>query len=288
MSCIPYMGSKRKLAYKIVECILEHNPDCKYIYDLFGGGGAVSLKFLQQSKIKKVIYNELNRGVCELLKKIQKDGVAEEFYDWVDRETFNKHKNDNTWFGGLVKTCWSFGNNQADYMFSKEIEEIKKAAHEYLLKNGYNKTAESRLTLIKQFINDSNIKDGVVLEQLQRLQRLEQLQQLLQLEQLERLEIQNKSYNEVTINTPINETIIYCDPPYQNTAKYQHDIDHAKFYNWVKNSKYKIYISSYEAPFAEVESFVHRSSLSANANNEVIEKLYCNQVEKIKRYLDFS
>ena len=39
---LPYMGSKRKIAPKIVDFILDQNPDCKYIYDLFGGGGAVS------------------------------------------------------------------------------------------------------------------------------------------------------------------------------------------------------------------------------------------------------
>jgi len=48
------------------------------------------------------------------------------------------------------------------------------------------------------------------------------------------------------------------------------------------------YMGSNEAPFIEVESFVQSSTLSPTANNEVIEKLFCNQPEKIKRYLDFS
>ena len=36
------MGSKRKLAKDIVDFIMERNPNVKYFYDLFGGGGAIS------------------------------------------------------------------------------------------------------------------------------------------------------------------------------------------------------------------------------------------------------
>ena len=66
---IPYMGSKRKLAKPIIDYILANNPNTKYIYDLFGGGGAISFEALKRKKIKQVHYNELNTGVVELLKK---------------------------------------------------------------------------------------------------------------------------------------------------------------------------------------------------------------------------
>ena len=92
---MPYMGSKRKLAPEILNYIIQQNPNCKYFYDLFGGGGAISFMALQYPQIKQVFYDELNTGVCELLRKIQKDGVTDEMYNWIDRETFNKHKNDN-------------------------------------------------------------------------------------------------------------------------------------------------------------------------------------------------
>ena len=68
---IPYMGSKRKLAGKIVDKILLDNPNTKYVYDLFGGGGAVSFEFLQRPQIEMVHYNELNAGVVALLKDIE-------------------------------------------------------------------------------------------------------------------------------------------------------------------------------------------------------------------------
>jgi len=272
---IPYMGSKRKIARKIVNHIIEFNKNIKYVYDLFGGGGAISFEFLQRQQIKKVVYNDLNTGVCELFIYIQKNGITKDFYNWVDRETFMKHKNDNDWFGGLCKTVWSFGNNQRDYLFGKDIEEIKKQAHLYLFENGYKLgEKEKRIELIKQFKNDKNIKGRFELQQLEGLERLQQLQQL---ERLERLEIQNKSYEDVIIETPIDETIIYLDPPYINKGEYQKKLNHDELYEWIKKNKYKIYLSSYESDLYECRSYEHRCTLSATAHNKVEEKLYCNR-----------
>ena len=36
---LPYMGSKRKYADQLINKMLEQKPNCKYFYDLFGGGG---------------------------------------------------------------------------------------------------------------------------------------------------------------------------------------------------------------------------------------------------------
>jgi len=92
---LSYMGSKRILAKHIIDHILEKNPNCKYIYDLFGGGGAISFEAMQRKQIKKVFYNELNTGVVELLKDFFKNGITDKYYQWVDRETFFKNKNED-------------------------------------------------------------------------------------------------------------------------------------------------------------------------------------------------
>jgi site-specific DNA-adenine methylase len=55
---IPYMGSKRKLAPAIIDHIIEHNPNAKYFFDLFGGGGAVSFEALRVKKFEKVFYRD--------------------------------------------------------------------------------------------------------------------------------------------------------------------------------------------------------------------------------------
>ena len=317
---IPYMGSKRKLSKKIIDHIIVHNPNCKYIYDLFGGGGAISFEALKRKQFKGVYYNELNTGVVELLKKIKKDGVTKEFYEWVSREEFKEKVNDNDWKGGLIKTIWSFGNNQKDYLFSDESEYIKNILHEIIIndskvhiekfKKEYNIFIDTSNIKNDSFINrrlkimsflKKEIKERLDLQKLQKLEQLEQLGRLQQLERLgrlgimeqlgrlgimEQLEISNLSYNDVIIKTPIDETVIYLDPPYFDTAKYQKDINDDDFLSYVNSSPYKIYMSSYELPFNKVASFQHTSTLSRTANNKVTENLYCNREElKIQQTL---
>ena len=287
---IPYMGSKRKLAKPILDYICAQNPNAKYFYDLFGGGGAISFEALKRKQFEKVQYNELNTGVVELLKKIRNDGVTPDFYKWVSRDEFNAHKKDPTWYGGLLATCWSFGNNQKDYLYGKEIEYKKLLYHNVCvnlcidslreLNNlGSNipikvfevKGIQERRLFFRKFFNKI-----LGLEQLQHLQHLQRLQHL---QHLEHLEVSNLSYEEVIIDTPISETVIYCDPPYKGTGKYQKDISHNDFLEYVKSSPYKIYVSSYEFDLPCVFSMQHRSTLSATHNNKVLENLYCNRLE---------
>ena len=294
---IPYMGSKRKLSAKIVDKILSDNPNCKYVYDLFGGGGAISFEFLKRGIT--TYYNELNTGVVELLKKIQNDGVTDEFYEWIDRDTFHKLKDEPIWKGGLVATCWSFGNNKnKGYLFSKANEEIKKPLHNIIV-NKCPIAKEEFLKLSGITIDDSLLIADTVnerrlvvmryvkseigrldLEQLERLKQLQQLTQVQSLERVQSLEITNLSYEKVIIDTPINETVIYLDPPYAGTAKYKCEIDHDVLDKFIASSPYKIYMSGYDMDMPVVAEFSHRSTLSATANNKVIEKLFCNEIAK--------
>jgi site-specific DNA-adenine methylase len=294
---IPYMGSKRKLSAKIVDKILSDNPNCKYVYDLFGGGGAISFEFLKRGIT--TYYNELNTGVVELLKKIQSDGVTDEFYEWIDRDTFHKLKDEPIWKGGLVATCWSFGNNKnKGYLFSKANEEIKKPLHNIIV-NKCPIAKEEFLKLSGIIIDDSLLIADTVnerrlivmryvkseigrldLEQLERLKQLQQLTQVQSLERVQSLEITNLSYEKVIIDTPINKTVIYLDPPYAGTAKYKCEIDHDALDKFIASSPYKIYMSGYDMDMPVVAEFSHRSTLSATANNKVIEKLFCNEIAK--------
>ena len=58
----------------------------------------MSFEFMKRQQIEQVHYNELNTGVVELLRKIRDDGITDEFYQWIDRDTFEKHKDDDDWF----------------------------------------------------------------------------------------------------------------------------------------------------------------------------------------------
>ena len=313
---IGYMGSKRKLSCEIADHILMAHPNTKYVWDLFGGGGAISFEFLQRRQIERVVYNELNTGVVELLRKIQKDGITPEFYQWVSRDTFHAHKNDDDWFGGLCKVIWSFGNNQHSYLYGNGIEQYKKEFHE-LVVDGIDHTQsmssycmeyvkekhgiecdltlnipseihikQRRLNIRKQLTDfESRCKNTNPLRQLQRLHQLQQLEQLQRLEQLERLQhferldIRNQSAFDVVIDTPTDETIIYLDPPYFNTEKYQNDVCHDELKRYIDNSPYTVYLSSYEFDLPLAKQMKHRSTLSSTANNATVEKLFCNKTE---------
>lgn len=70
------------------------------------------------------------------------------------------------------------------------------------------------------------------------------------------------------IELPPN-SIIYCDPPYQNTTKYSHEFNHSLFWDWCREKSkqgHKVYVSEYNAPedFVCVWHKEAKSSLSAN------------------------
>jgi len=63
----------------------------------------MSFYTLQVSQFEIVVYNELNTGVVSLLKDIKDNKLQDRHYQFIDRETFHKHKNDNDWFGTCTK-----------------------------------------------------------------------------------------------------------------------------------------------------------------------------------------
>lgn len=294
---IPYKGSKRGIALQLFNKMLEYKPNAKYFYDLFGGGGAMSAVALQAGL--KVYYNELNTQICELIKFLRDtDKIPDEWYKWVDRDTFNRYKNEPTAYSGFISCCYSFGNNGRNYLFSKDIENIKHFAHQVVVFKDKTALKElnkilnanivisdiedlhtRRINFYKQVREQKGLRaDLQQLERLEQLERLQQLQQLQQLERLERLEVSNSSYNDVLITTPVKETIIYLDPPYRNTDGYNvGDFDSNKLDEWFKNTPYTCFMSEYNAPHKSIYEIEKRCTLSVSNNSlKKSEKLYYN------------
>ena len=99
------------------------------------------------------------------------------------------------------------------------------------------------------------------LESMQRLQGLQSLQSLQRMQSLERLESLQKSYNDIHIE---ENSVIYCDPPYTNTAQYvTGDFDTNAFFDWCRKQKELVVVSEYDAPedFQCVAIFNRRSKL---------------------------
>ena len=114
------------------------------------------------------------------------------------------------------------------------------------------------------------------LERLERLQSLERLERLQSLERLEnKIEFSNKSYDEIEIK---QNSVIYCDIPYQNTVEYKiGSFDYDKFYSWCEKQTEPLFVSSYDLPadrFFCIKEFEKNCTFQSGGNNKKIEKLY--------------
>lgn len=117
---IPYMGSKNKIAKDIIELL----PRGERLVDLFAGGCAITNCALLSGKWKSVHANDINAKIIQLFKDAL-EGKFEDEKRWISREDFLELRDKDE----LVKVCWSFGNNRTTYLYSKKIEQYKKACH---------------------------------------------------------------------------------------------------------------------------------------------------------------
>lgn len=119
---IGYQGSKAKLADRIVDLL----PSAKHLYDPFAGGCAVTHVALLSGKWDCVHFSDISDSV--VLFRDCLEGNIPDGSEWISREEFYKRKDTDPY----VRIVWSFGNNQRDYLYSRELEPYKKAVHEML------------------------------------------------------------------------------------------------------------------------------------------------------------
>ena len=117
---LPYKGSKNKLAERIVDLL----PKRTHLIDLFCGGCAVSHAALLKRKFKHIHINDLN-WMCPTLFIDALNGKYENDTRWISREDFFRLRDTDP----FVAIVWSFGNNMRDYLYSVEIEPLKRAIH---------------------------------------------------------------------------------------------------------------------------------------------------------------
>ena len=83
------------------------------------------------------------------------------------------------------------------------------------------------------------------------------------------------------LNIP-KKSVIYCDPPYQDTTKYKDSFNSEAFWNWCRKmvaKGYKLYISEYKAPsdFIPIWQKEITNSLSSNIGKKTTEKLFIHK-----------
>lgn len=91
----------------------------------------------------------------------------------------------------------------------------------------------------------------------------------------------HSSYDELEI--PDN-SIIYCDPPYENTTSYKDKFNHSKFWQWCRdmaNKGHKVFVSEYNAPddFECIWQMEVNSSLTKDTGSKkATEKLFTYKI----------
>lgn len=121
---LPYVGSKKKISKKIVEIIKQNFGADKTVYDVFGGGGAITAELMINGI--DAVYNDLDKTITDMFNR-----VLHQDREWiktliVSRDEFFRilSKDDKTVDDELKLLVNSFGNNRKDYLYGKKLIHI--------------------------------------------------------------------------------------------------------------------------------------------------------------------
>ena len=239
------MGSKNKIAKHIVPIIQKYIDDnnIKTYIEPFCGG----CNIIDKIKCDNKYASDINKYLIELLKHIQQElplpnEVPKELYSSV-RNSFNiQNKKYNDWYIGAIGFLASYDGRFFDGGYARSGYEKTKNGQRY--RDYYQ---EAKRNILEQAQNLKNIK------------------------------FESKDYTDLH---NISASLIYCDPPYQNTKQYgvSKNFDYEEFWQWVRNiSKNNIVlISEQNAPndFDCIWEQIVTRSIKANDKSKAIEKLF--------------
>ena len=261
----PYKGSKNAIAPWVV----EHLPAAETFVDLFAGGCAVTHAAMLSGKFERFIANDLGDAPS-----VFRDAINGEFEGYATvptREEFHASEDP------ALRLMYSFGNNQSDYLWSRELEPVKVNATKMITAPSVRERKAAYSTFmraLREYIQangdmpDSNAPhDGG----LQGLQGLERLQGLQRLERLQGLEVSKLDYRRVGI--PEGATV-YADPPYRGTdckayGKHGTGFDSEAFDKWLSVVPFMVIVSEYTAPEGCVEIAAREKRVTSGTDNKV-------------------
>ena len=302
---VSYKGSKSKIVDKLAEVIPYRGID--NFYDLFAGGCAVTHKMYLEGRYKHYYANDIDGQALRLFCDGLKGKYANETR-WISREDFFNLKDCDPY----VSCCWSFGNNQRDYLYSRAIEPYKKACHYAivfndfsLLRQFYPSVSEACEITLKGItdIHERRIKfRNIVKRRLNdkdNTQLLETSCEMDRLESLERLQSLDESVSDYRAVEIKPNSVIYADIPYISTNTYDgtssvvQPFNHEEFYDWCCKQNELVLISEYYMPkdrFTKVWSTNHVQSLCATKTSSVQECLFVptHQLEKYNNMMKRS
>ena len=315
---LPYQGSKNRIAKRLVEAL----PAAPVLYDVFCGGCAVTHAAMLSGKYQHFVINDRRGWLPDAFQEAIHGGYAHEDR-WISREDFKRLKSTDAY----AALCFSFGNNARTYMYAPPLERYKRALHYAIFWRDFApwaalcpETADAlaaglapiedrkqRRIQAGKFIVESlkqqlsagtlspDILEKPIYRQIRRskgamttvetLQNLESLERLQSLERLpDTLTARSGDYRELCFDEP---GIIYCDPPYKDTADKSKDyadisFDAEAFYSWCEAQKLPVYISEYQMPeerFACIAEWDKVTCMAAKTIKHVTERLWRPRIQ---------
>lgn len=246
--------------------------------------------------------------MCNLMEQIKK-GIPKERYNRISKEQFEKLKDKEDAYSVCMSLCFSFWNRREDYAYSSDLEPRKKALHYAVVYKDYTYLKEIWIerelewdTIDERRLDIKNKTDLWIMWKLaeaysdswiyslQTMQALENIQRLENIERFENIEIINISYKNLNIETPIDETVIYCDPPYRWTSTYK--IQKQAFDYKALDKRFKelpcIAYMSEEQPHEIALTMEKQRTMQMKSRSKVFEILYTNwkTLEKKKEVIE--
>ena len=294
---LPYQGSKNKLAERIVRLL----PKRTHLIDLSCGGCAASPAALLMGKYEHIHINDLH-WMCPTLFIDALTGKYNHENRWIRRHDLSfidpiqdlqkrylavKHyfnrldkSQQQSFEGGRIRGCSQSKQKKDSIPF--RISSLGKAVKSSLSKKKYKRPSElqhnegrntvASLAIPRAAAQSAQIFGGQILP----------------------ITSSVLDYEEVTIP---EDSVIYCDIPYEGTDGYlekdKGGFDYERFYQWCERQTQPVFISSYQMPedrFDCIEEFTHRSTFAQKYNNLVTERIYVpkHQAERGNRIVQLT
>lgn len=244
-----YLGSKKRFVKELIPIITEHLTDKTTFVDMFGGGMNVVCEINHNNKIAV----DINRYVIALWNNIKECCInGKECTDIVKELTREEYED-------IKKSYINQDKRYSDGLIGYVANCCSYGSSWF---NGYAAFNPNK--------NEDHIKEAYngIIKQIRTFKYLKETNFICD------------SYENIKLPP---KSVIYCDPPYASTKKYESDFDNEKFWDWVRQKSkegHYIYVSEYEAPsdFKCVWFKKKKDSLPKVENgqklNEKIEKLF--------------
>lgn len=241
---MPYQGSKNGVAEKIVATL----PPAENFVDLFFGGGAVTHAAMLSGKFQNFIANDLRKTPQAWNRLV--GGIGDEYDRFVSREEFLA--SDDI----ALKMMWSFGSSCRTYACAGIKETIFRLV--------MGSTVEERYTACRRLLKELQGREGDLYRDLHPVQPAYSLRWLRSLKGNRTVTPSNLDYREVPI--PEN-SVVYCDPPYEGTGNYGNEFDHAAFWEWARTREFPVFVSERTSPedFVAVLEYTKQSKFNKDS-----------------------